>query len=133
MLRPTLGTKSLRDMTDNYSVSLAELHLKRLLLGNTGVVVQLWVVQGRLGYLDVFQPGASRWMWLSDDNRELIRPYDGPPVRGFAQPQFYSPNVLQAGKSAQGTGNVEITTANVSVDSTETDCLPAEPRPNGSK
>lgn len=80
-------------MTDNYSVSLDELHLKRLLLGNTGVVVQLWVVQGRLGYLDVFQPGASRWMWLSDDNRELIRLYDGPPVQGFAQPQFYSPNV----------------------------------------
>ena len=60
-----------------YVTLLAEaFHLKRLLLSERNVVVQLWTIDGRVGYLDDRDLGEARWVWLTEDRLAAIRTYE---------------------------------------------------------
>lgn len=48
-----------------------------LLLVNSGKVVHLWNVDGRIGYVDRSQPDPNHWVWLTEEMLSKTRPYSG--------------------------------------------------------
>ena len=61
------------------SLTVNAFHLKRLLLLDRRIVVQLCTLNERVGYLDSSEIGRSRWVWLTEDRLALIRDYVGQP------------------------------------------------------
>ena len=70
------------------SHTLSHDDMQRLLLGSEGLVVQMWKLEGRGGYLGKIVAGGA-WTWLTEEQISRIRRYDGPSPGFGAQPQFH--------------------------------------------
>jgi hypothetical protein len=72
----------------NSAPTLAEFDSKWLLLVNSGIVVHLWKVEDRVGYLDRSESGGNNWVWLSEETLLNLRPYTGLLTTDAIRPDF---------------------------------------------
>lgn len=58
----------------NAATPLADLDSQWLLLANSQTVVHLWLVNGKLGYIDRSSNEPNRWIWLNEEALSRMRP-----------------------------------------------------------
>ena len=79
------------DMGDDTPIPLNALNMARTLLGNSGRVVTLATIAGRVGYLNKMHHRGAAWVWLTADQLKTIRRYEGPQIPGEEQPHYHLP------------------------------------------
>ena len=77
------------DYVEPSTIQPADLNSKLLLLIRSGQIVRLWLVNGRVGYLDTVELGKHHWVWLGGEALQLIRSYaNRVATRECVQPDF---------------------------------------------
>jgi hypothetical protein len=61
----------------NSAPTLADFDSRWLLLPDSKAVVHLWLVDGKIGYLDRSQNEPNHWIWLNDEELFRLRPFTG--------------------------------------------------------
>ena len=62
--------------------AIGEFGCRRLLMRPSGVILHLWRIGGRVGYLERYVCGRHRWVWLHPDSLARVRAYQGPAIAG---------------------------------------------------